>query len=233
MTIRQSNEINELASALSVAQGELRDPEKDTQGYNYKYADLPSTLQTIRPVFHKNGLSFTQLPSGGDDNFVHITTRLMHTSGQWMESTFSMSIETKKGMSFMQCVGSTLTYARRYALQAVAGIAADEDTDHQDVRPDKDTKPATPKRKQRAPYRSAKDLILENKSKKELNIENKGNGEIEISLADELIALLESAQTKSDLDQVAKRAQDIADPNEKSKVRDVYSIRKNEIETVH
>lgn len=216
MTIRQSSEINELASALSVAQGELRDPEKGTQGYNYKYADLPSTLQTIRPVFHKNGLSFTQLPSGGDDNFVHITTRLMHTSGQWMESTFSMSIETKKGMSFMQCVGSTLTYARRYALQAVAGIAADEDTDHQDVRPDKDTKPATPKRR-----------------KKELNIENKGNGEIEISLADELIALLESAQTKSDLDQVAKRAQDIADPNEKSKVRDVYSIRKNEIETVH
>lgn len=216
MTIRQSNEINELASALSVAQGELRDPEKDTQGYNYKYADLPSTLQTIRPVFHKNGLSFTQLPSGGDDNFVHITTRLMHTSGQWMESTFSMSIETKKGMSFMQCVGSTLTYARRYALQAVAGIAADEDTDHHDVRPDKDTKPATPKRR-----------------KKELNIENKGNGEIEISLADELIALLESAQTKSDLDQVAKRAQGIADPDEKSKVRDVYSIRKNEIETVH
>jgi len=216
MTIRQSSEINELASALSVAQGELRDPEKDTQGYNYKYADLPSTLQTIRPVFHKNGLSFTQLPSGGDDNFVHITTRLMHTSGQWMESTFSMSIETKKGMSFMQCVGSTLTYARRYALQAVAGIAADEDTDHQDVRPDKDAKPATAKRK-----------------KKELNIENKGNGEIEISLADELIALLESAQTKSDLDQVAKRAQGIEDPNEKSKVRDVYSIRKNEIDTVH
>ena len=216
MTIRQSNEINELASALSVAQGELRDPEKDTQGYNYKYADLPSTLQTIRPVFHKNGLSFTQLPSGGDDNFVQITTRIMHASGQWVESTFSMAIETKKGMSFSQCVGSTLTYARRYAMQAAAGIAADEDTDHNDVRPAKTEKPATPKAR-----------------KKEVKIENSGNGEIEISLTDELIALLESAQSKDDLDQVAKRAQDIEDPDEKSKVRDVYGIRKREIETVH
>jgi hypothetical protein len=212
--INQSPEINELATALSVAQGQLKDPKKDTQGYNYKYADLPATLETIRPVFHENGLSFTQMPSGGDDNFIQITTRLMHTSGQWLEATFSMAIELKKNMSASQCVGSTLTYARRYALQALAGIAADEDTDHADV-VDRGRKPSMPKRKS-------------------IEIKNKGNGEIEITLADELIKQLEDAKSQVDLDAVAQKAQDIESDSDKDKVREAYGIRKGELtEIVH
>ena len=202
--MNQSNELGELNTALAVAQGQLRDPKKNTKGYNYKYADLPSTLEAIRPIFAELGLSFTQMLSGGQDGFIEVTTRVMHNSGQFLESTFAMPIEIKKGMSSAQCIGSTITYMKRYAIQAAVGICADEDTDHNDVRPDRDSKPKTQR--------------------------PKNNGVIEISLADELIKALENAKSEDDLNAVAKRAQEIDNDADKNRVREVYGVRKKELD---
>jgi len=202
--IRTSETLGELSTALAKAQGELVDPEKNTKGYNYKYADLPIMLQTIRPVFARHDLSFTQFTSGGDDNFVQVTTRLMHKSGEWMESTFSMPIEIKKGMSLAQNIGSTLTYARRYSIQSVVGISGDADTDHNDVRPDKNVTPTMPKR----------------------------NGQIKVKKvsSNQLMAQIDQATSGDELNAIIDLAKELPE-DEKNMVRDAYRIKRDELTT--
>lgn len=202
--INTSETLGELSTALAKAQGELTDPEKNTKGYNYKYADLPIMLKTIRPVLTKHDLSFVQFTSGGDDNFVQITTRLMHKSGEWMESTFSMPIEIKKGMSLAQNIGSTLTYARRYSIQSVVGISGDADTDHNDVRPDKNVTPTMPKR----------------------------NGHIKVKKvsSNQLMAQIDQATSGDELNAIIDLAKELPD-DEKNMVRDAYRIKRDELTT--
>ena len=57
--MNKSDSIGALATALSKVQGEIQDATKDTQAYNYKYANLGQILNIIRPLFSKNGLSVT------------------------------------------------------------------------------------------------------------------------------------------------------------------------------
>jgi hypothetical protein len=125
--MKTSESINDIAAALSAAQGELSDVTKDQQGYGYKYADLAAIHHIVRPVLVKHGLSVLQETSSDGDH-VQVTTRLMHACGQWIEAgPLSMVAEPKKGLSQAQCVGSTITYARRYALSALLGIASEDD----------------------------------------------------------------------------------------------------------
>ncbi len=126
-----SLETNELATALVQVQSEITDPKKNTSGYGYKYATLDQVLAIVRPAFTKNGLAFTQMTVTRDAkaSLVEVVTRVMHTSGQWMESTLGIWADEAKGMSRAQSIGSIITYARRYSLQSIAGIAAEEDTD--------------------------------------------------------------------------------------------------------
>ena len=125
--MEKSESIKELAAALSKAQQEIEDATKDKEGYNYKYADLSQVLQIIRPVFGKHGLSLTQFP-GGDGEKVIIDSMLMHSSGEWLSKEYSMTVEKAKGMTLAQGSGSVITYMRRYAAAAIAGITQ-EDTD--------------------------------------------------------------------------------------------------------
>lgn len=125
--MEKSESIKELAAALSKAQQEIEDATKDKSGYNYKYADLSQVLQIIRPVFGKYGLSLTQFP-GGDGEKVIIDSMLMHSSGEWLSKEYSMKVEKAKGMTLAQGSGSVITYMRRYAAAAIAGITQ-EDTD--------------------------------------------------------------------------------------------------------
>jgi len=93
--MRTSETINELATALSVAQGELQDADKASEGYGYKYADLAQVLQIARPILSKHGLSVVQLPHN-EDGGIALTTRLMHKSGEWLEETLVMPAEKAK-----------------------------------------------------------------------------------------------------------------------------------------
>ena len=118
--MKTSENINELADALSQAQGEIQNPAKDSDNpfFKSKYADLADVLNVVRPAFSKVGLSVVQLPSSKDGN-IALTTRVMHKSGQWLEDEFNLPFQ---GKNIAQEAGKTISYMRRYALAAVAGV---------------------------------------------------------------------------------------------------------------
>ena len=143
--MNKSESIAALATALSKAQGEIVDATKDKSGDRgkYKYADLGQILNIIRPIFTKYGLAVSQLPcETGDKDSIGVDTILMHESGEWLENSFSMPLHriiTKDGRDVTnsaQAAGSIITYARRYALAALAGITQ-EDNDAQVQREEK------------------------------------------------------------------------------------------------
>lgn len=125
--MNQSESINELATALCAAQAEMGGAVKDSANpfFKSKYADLTSVVKAIKEPFANHGLSYTQFPCAAD-GCVGVTTRLMHSSGQWLESSYMLPMVKNDP----QAAGSAITYARRYALQAMAGIpTADDDAE--------------------------------------------------------------------------------------------------------
>ena len=125
--MRQSESINELATAMAAAQAEMGGALKDSANpfFKSKYADLTSVVKAIKEPFANHGLSYTQFPCAAD-GCVGVTTRLMHNSGQWLESEYMLPTVKQDPQS----AGSAITYARRYALQAMAGIpTADDDAE--------------------------------------------------------------------------------------------------------
>ncbi len=127
--IRQSPEIGDLAKALAVAQADYpeikKEKEADAGSYTYKYADLGDVLTAVREVLGKNGLSIIQ-PTIIEGGTIFLRSRLMHESGQWIESDFPVA--TYSGAKHQQ-VGAALTYARRYAACSLLGVAAEEGVD--------------------------------------------------------------------------------------------------------
>jgi hypothetical protein len=121
--MEQSESIKELAAALAAAQGKLKAVAKTGKGNYGKYAELAPTLEQVLPVLSENGLSVTQMPVMLDDGTTGMTTMLMHKSGEWMKSTYPVRMQQQTP----QAQGSAITYARRYALMAVIGIAGDDD----------------------------------------------------------------------------------------------------------
>lgn len=125
--MNRSEQIEQLAVALSGLQGELEDAHKGKQGYGYTYADLPSVLAQLRPLLHKHGLSIMQ-PVSGHNGEVTITTIVMHVSGQYIESAISVSVDmTNKKMNSLQAAGSSITYLRRYCLMSIIGLSSTDD----------------------------------------------------------------------------------------------------------
>lgn len=127
--MKTSEQINEIAVALSAFQGEVQDVVKDTKAYGYYFADLAQLLKATRPLLAKHGLALIQLPFNGAEGHVGVTTRVAHASGQWIEESLELPVEAKKGLSQAQCAGSILTYLRRYAAGAVLCIASEADDD--------------------------------------------------------------------------------------------------------
>lgn len=132
--IRTSPELNELYAALSAAQAEITDPPKAKTAnvptkaggsYSYKYADLADILKIVRPVFAKHGLCVLQFPVNPMRVAVTVVTRLGHKSGQWIEAELTLPVADDRP----QTIGSAITYARRYSLGGIAGLAPDEDED--------------------------------------------------------------------------------------------------------
>ncbi len=122
-----SSSVAALAKALAAAQGELEDAKKDgvNPHFKNKYATLSSVRAAITPVFSKHGLSVVQLNEPHGDAGVCVVTLLMHESGEWIRSRLFVPVSKKDAQGF----GSALSYARRYALAAIANIASDEDDD--------------------------------------------------------------------------------------------------------
>ena len=125
-----SDSIGQIALALSKAQGNMGSVSKGKQGYGYKYSDLASVLETLRKPFADNELAIVQGHEliKGENPSVVTYSRIIHSSGEWTESALEIPITAMKGLSPAQTVGVVSTYAKRYLIQAQAGLAS-EDTD--------------------------------------------------------------------------------------------------------
>jgi hypothetical protein len=121
-----SEPINELAKALSVAQGAFQNPLKDGKNphFNSRYATLDALQDATRKVLSDNGLCVTQLPQPGPDGW-ELHTMLIHTSGQSLTSRLPLTAFSKGA----QAAGGEITYMRRYAYASILNITAEEDDD--------------------------------------------------------------------------------------------------------
>ena len=124
--MRRSDDLGELLTALSKAQGEFTPVPKTAANpfFSSMYADLAGVVEHVRPVLAKHGLSVSQHIEDQGEHQV-ITTMLGHSSDQYLISTMRLLMSKVD----MQGVGSAVTYARRYAYCAVLGIVADRDDD--------------------------------------------------------------------------------------------------------
>lgn len=130
--MKTSEQIDKLAEALAKAQGLFTNPEKNRtvevkkEGkflYCFDYADLAETINATRKGLSEFGICHT-CTIDYTENHTWLIARLIHCSGQWIESSFLIPITADiKGMA------GAITYGRRYLLNALLGIAADEDTD--------------------------------------------------------------------------------------------------------
>jgi len=148
-TLSQSPSITALAPALAAAQGKIRAASKDavnpffsTGERKARYADLAAVWEVIREPLSANGLSLLQLPETTRSG-LWLETRLLHSSGEflafrgwWPVAKAPPRRERGEGppsnakwARTPQTYGSAITYARRYSLTALLGVAADEDDD--------------------------------------------------------------------------------------------------------
>jgi hypothetical protein len=126
--MRTSDTISALAGALAKAQLLMENATlnqensffKKADGNKARYADLAAVREATIKHLNANGLSIIQLV--GEGPCLH--TRLMHASGEWIESIYPLP-----GAAKPQELGSALTYARRYSWASICGIAAEDDDD--------------------------------------------------------------------------------------------------------
>jgi len=160
MATRGSENINELAAALSKAQGEFRPAKMDSINPFLKnhYADLGSVIEAAKVACAKYELAVTQ-PASTDGISVTVTTMLMHSGGQWLACDMTLPLGDEKGRSMAQAAGSIITYLRRYSLSAILGIYADEDTDGNNPDKKQTDRVQSPVRPQAPPRETLRDKI--------------------------------------------------------------------------
>jgi len=187
----QSENINELAGALSKAQGTMKSASKDGMNPHFKskYATLDSIWEAIKEPLSQNGLSISQLISQEADTTV-MTTLLMHSSGQWIKST----VPVIAGKPTPQALGSSISYMRRYSLAAIVGVTVGDDDDANEAQ--KHYYTATKKHYQAPVEKASVDYISEEQK-----------AEIEALLSDDtqLYSNLLSAYKVSDLTEIPSR----------------------------
>lgn len=127
--MQTSEQINELATALALAQGEMSNAKKNSANPHFRssYADLASVREACLAALTAHGIAVVQSPRFhllDGQAIVEVETRFLHKSGQWMADCLAVPV-TKVDA---QGVASAITYGRRYALAAWAGVApADDD----------------------------------------------------------------------------------------------------------
>src|SRR6267154_3065323 len=139
---RSSESVAAIATALAKAQTELSNPEKAMVGtvYNnrsdspqsFRYASLSSGLDIVRKTLGGQQIAVAQTTdidrAGG---MVNLTTVLLHTSGEWISSDWPVCQLSET--SAPRRMGAALTYARRYALFTMVGIAGEDDLDAPEI----------------------------------------------------------------------------------------------------
>jgi hypothetical protein len=116
----------EYATALVAAIGELQNVAKTAANpyFKSKYAPLDAIVDATRPVLLKHGLAITQAPLFME-GMAGVETTILHKSGHFTTTTLLLPLKDQSP----QGVGGAITYARRYSLAAVCGLATEEDDD--------------------------------------------------------------------------------------------------------
>ena len=140
---RSSESIASLAAALAKAQMTLTNPEKsltamapsdryDEPGRTFRYAPLSSGLDIVRKTLGQHEIATVQTTAIDQaTQAVSLTTVLAHSSGEWIASDWPVCALSE--MATPRRMGAALTYARRYALFTLVGIAGEEDLDAPDL----------------------------------------------------------------------------------------------------
>ena len=140
---RSSESIGSIAAALAKAQGELVNPEKslvatirpDGRGAaerSFRYAPLSSGLDIVRKTLSQHEIATVQTTSLDQAaGTVNLTTVLAHASGEWIASDWPVCAIAETATPHR--MGAALTYARRYALFTLVGIAGEDDVDAPDL----------------------------------------------------------------------------------------------------
>lgn len=120
-------EAKSLAAALAAFQADMPTIAKantaDAGNYKYRYADLSDVTEKVMPLLGKHGLSFTAKPTLTDDGRFVLRYRLQHVSGESDGGDYPLSGGNA------HAIGSAITYARRYTLCAITGVAPGGDDD--------------------------------------------------------------------------------------------------------
>jgi ERF superfamily len=140
---RSSETIGAIAAALAKAQGELTNPEKSLIATfralfpreaekTFRYASLASGLDIVRKCLGQHEIATVQTTTiDQDSGQIRLTTLLAHASGEWISSDWPVCAVSETATPHR--MGAALTYARRYALFALVGIAGEDDLDAPDL----------------------------------------------------------------------------------------------------
>lgn len=123
-TETKTSPIAKIAKALAAAQAEMTKAVKDSVNphFSSKYADLGSVMDACMPALNKNGIAVIQ-PIRDGENGRSVVTKFIHESGEILENAVPIIV----GKNDMQGLGSAITYARRYGLMMLSGIAPEDD----------------------------------------------------------------------------------------------------------
>jgi hypothetical protein len=173
--IETSPTLTKFADAFHKAQSEMEGVHKDSANPHFRsrYASLENVVNTARPVLSKFGLSWTQHPGPMVDGRLTVTTRLMHVSGEWMQSTFHMAVAKPDP----QGIGSATTYACRYSLMAILGLPPTDDDDGEAAMGRASSVAPKPKAKAREDYSVFENEIRECKTPEMLKLWSRNNRE--------------------------------------------------------
>src|SRR6202790_3816276 len=140
---RSSETIGTIAAALAKAQAELSNPEKALTATirspfpresdrTFRYASLSCGLDIVRKALGKHEIATVQTTAiDKDSGLIQLTTVLAHSSGEWVSSDWPVCPVSETAAPHR--MGAALTYARRYALFTLVGIAGEDDLDAPDL----------------------------------------------------------------------------------------------------
>src|SRR6202162_64714 len=140
---RSSETIGAIAAALAIAQAELTNPEKSLSATirspfpreddrTFRYAPLSSGLDIVRKSLGRHEIATVQTTAIDQEaGLIRLTTVLAHSSGEWVSSEWPVCPITDTAAPHR--MGAALTYARRYALFTLVGIAGEDDLDAPDL----------------------------------------------------------------------------------------------------
>jgi len=131
-----------IAGALVDALSEMTGAAKDSKNPHFKnsYASLESVIDAARPVLAAHGLAFMQGLGEYVNGAMTVSTRIIHKSGEWIESDFQMPV----AKADPQGTASASTYARRYALMSILGLPAVDDDGEAAMQPHRGPKTPSP-----------------------------------------------------------------------------------------